>query len=259
MPRKNILSLHEAIVVALINQPIRTASFKEIADFIEDRGLFQERNGNIPLTTQVMPRSTKSKGAYKYLFEEIGAGYIRLRDSYADFPLHLYSALQIILEPFKGFFEPPSKIFNVYDPEWGENRKIEINSKDVICVTSKGTGRKKTIYVFEPGIEEKKVIKKYTKQIGGDNLYQQLDPLSHYLVVVSKDTIVNVAFFTLSNQKTFKTNITDPVQKEWPVFKFSTSKRAKEYFEKYKLIQRYYSDFTLLQKRVLGYKSEFGL
>lgn len=80
MPRKNLLSLHEAIVIALINQPNRTASFAEIAVFIEQRNLYTERKGNIDLATQVMLRSTKAKGAYWYLFEQVNEKEIRLRN-----------------------------------------------------------------------------------------------------------------------------------------------------------------------------------
>jgi len=78
---KNLLTLHEAIVLALVNQPNRTASFEEIANFIIKRDLYPNRKGNIPLSTQVMLRSTKANGAYAHLFEEVGAGYVRLRDS----------------------------------------------------------------------------------------------------------------------------------------------------------------------------------
>lgn len=80
MPRKNLLSLHEAIVLALISQPSRTASFEDIATFIEERNLYPERKGNIPLATQVMLRATKAKGAYHHLFEEIDDYTIRLKD-----------------------------------------------------------------------------------------------------------------------------------------------------------------------------------
>jgi hypothetical protein len=80
MPRKNLLSLHEAIVIALINQPTRSANFEEIAKFIEERKLYPERKGNIPLATQVMLRSTKANGAYHDLFEEVGTNQIRLRE-----------------------------------------------------------------------------------------------------------------------------------------------------------------------------------
>lgn len=80
MPRKNLLSLHEAIVVALINQPTRTANFDEIANFIKERNLYPVRKDNIPLATQVMLRSTKAKGAYHHLFEETGSNTIRLKN-----------------------------------------------------------------------------------------------------------------------------------------------------------------------------------
>lgn len=77
---KNLLTLHEAIVIALINidKTNFTASFKEIADFIERRNLYPERKGDVNLAVQVMLRSTKSKGNYVYLFEKIGIDKIRL-------------------------------------------------------------------------------------------------------------------------------------------------------------------------------------
>ena len=80
MPRKNLLSLHEAIVIALINKPNRTASFDEIKLFIEQRELYPERKGDVDLATQVMLRSTKAKGAYKHLFEQMSNDTIRLRN-----------------------------------------------------------------------------------------------------------------------------------------------------------------------------------
>lgn len=80
MPRKNLISLHEAIAIALVSKPNRTASFEEIATFIEERNLCPIREGNIPLSTQVMLRSTKSKGAHHHLFEEVGTNAIRLRN-----------------------------------------------------------------------------------------------------------------------------------------------------------------------------------
>lgn len=78
---KNLLSLHEAIVIALINLNKETfsATFEEIATYIEKRNLFPEREGNVDLATQVMLRSTKSKGNYLYLFEQIAENKIRLR------------------------------------------------------------------------------------------------------------------------------------------------------------------------------------
>lgn len=78
---KNILSLHEAIVIALINinKETFTATFDEIASYIEKKNLYPERKGNVDLATQVMLRSTKSKGNYLYLFEQIAENKNRLR------------------------------------------------------------------------------------------------------------------------------------------------------------------------------------
>lgn len=78
---KNLLSLHEAIVIALINinKETFTASFNEIADFIEKRNLYPNRKGNIDLSAQVMLRSTKSKGKYSYLFTQIDENQIKIK------------------------------------------------------------------------------------------------------------------------------------------------------------------------------------
>lgn len=80
MTQKNILKLHEAIVVALINMPDRKGSFDRVANFIELKGLFPVRKGNILLSTQVMLRSCQSKGRYLHLFKKVGDEVIQLRN-----------------------------------------------------------------------------------------------------------------------------------------------------------------------------------
>lgn len=77
---KNLLTLHEAIVVALINLENRQGLFEDIADYIERRNLFPERAGYISLAKQIMLRSTKSKGRYSHLFEQLTENTIRLRN-----------------------------------------------------------------------------------------------------------------------------------------------------------------------------------
>lgn len=80
MPQKNLLKLHEAIVVALINMPDRKGSFNQIANYIEKKGLFDIRKGNIPLSTQIMLRTCQSKGRYLHLFKKVGEDVIKLRN-----------------------------------------------------------------------------------------------------------------------------------------------------------------------------------
>ncbi|MDQ1770219.1 hypothetical protein GQR60_14600 [Labilibaculum sp. A4] len=80
MNRKNLLSLHETMVVALISFPGRQASFDEIAEFIEKRNLFPIREGNITLVEQIELRTMLSKGRYHHLFENLGNGIIRFKN-----------------------------------------------------------------------------------------------------------------------------------------------------------------------------------
>lgn len=80
---KNLISLHEAITIALINinKDTFTASFEEIADFIENRNLYPKGKGNIDLSTQIMLRSTKSKGKYSYLFTQIDENKVKINNN----------------------------------------------------------------------------------------------------------------------------------------------------------------------------------
>lgn len=73
--------MHEAICIALLSSEIRTLTFAEIARFITKRDLYPNRKGNIPLETQIMLRSTKSRGRYAYLFDQLSNDTIRLRNN----------------------------------------------------------------------------------------------------------------------------------------------------------------------------------
>jgi hypothetical protein len=82
---KNQLYLHEAIVVALINIDKETfsATFDEIAAFIDKRDLFPNRKAGCTMSEQVMLRATQAKGYYRYLFHRIDDQTIQLK----SFPL----------------------------------------------------------------------------------------------------------------------------------------------------------------------------
>lgn len=80
---KNLLSLHEAIVIALINIDKKSfqATSLQIADYILKRNLYPERKGKIFLSEQVMLRATKSNSHYLYLFEQIDENTIKLQSN----------------------------------------------------------------------------------------------------------------------------------------------------------------------------------
>lgn len=76
---KNLLRLHEAMVVALIGLPKRQGTFDEIAAIVEKRNLFPERAGNITLAKQMELRAFQSSGRYAHLFEKVDDSGIRLK------------------------------------------------------------------------------------------------------------------------------------------------------------------------------------
>ena len=74
---KNLLTLHEAVILVLLKKPNRTASFNEIAIEIEKRNLFPERKGNISLSKQVELRTSISSSNYKHMFEKVSQNEIK--------------------------------------------------------------------------------------------------------------------------------------------------------------------------------------
>lgn len=74
---KNLLTLHEAVILVLIKQPNRTASFEKIATEIEKRNLFPERKGGIELSKQIELRTSIASSKYKDMFQRISKSEIR--------------------------------------------------------------------------------------------------------------------------------------------------------------------------------------
>jgi hypothetical protein len=71
---KNLLKLHEAIVVVLINYPERTASINDISRKIAERGLYFQKSGDIAPPGQIRLRThpnTKAGKQYSHLFNYI--------------------------------------------------------------------------------------------------------------------------------------------------------------------------------------------
>lgn len=261
MPRKNLLSLHEAVVVALINQPTRTASFEQIAAFIIDRNLYPNRDGGVSLEEQVMLRTTQSKGAYAHLFEEIGAGFIRLNDGYGDFPLHLYSALEELLVYDKQFYKPYLKELSVIDKSFGakETRKIKINPADIICVLSKEKARSKNIYIFERNLKSIVCFEFNNQEFNFKTLCEYLDPSNNHLVWVAKSAIVNVAFFELIKKRLLAYNDTAGKMEVIGTIQISDKEQGDLFLQNFTIVKESYNRRIILQKATLGYKKDMGL
>lgn len=78
MSRK--LTLHEAIIEVLKNKPNQQANISEIAKEINDRKLYNRKDGNPLPEYQVMMRTKLAKGKYHHLFEYIEPDSVKLRE-----------------------------------------------------------------------------------------------------------------------------------------------------------------------------------
>jgi hypothetical protein len=76
----NVLKLHEAIVVVLINKPTRTATTEEIAYEINKRKLYKKKDNSVVEASQIKLRAKLSNGAYHHLFEFIEPNIVKLKN-----------------------------------------------------------------------------------------------------------------------------------------------------------------------------------
>lgn len=82
----NLLKLHEAIAVVLIDKEDRAATLQEITQEIADRNLYRQQNGegSFPPKSQIRLRThpnTKGGKTYAHLFEFIEPDKVKLKDS----------------------------------------------------------------------------------------------------------------------------------------------------------------------------------
>lgn len=264
--RKNLISLHEAIVLALINFPMRFASYEEIAEFIEIRGLYTERKGNIPLSTQVMLRATKSKGAYKGLFDDSMDGHIGLRDCHRDALLWAYELNEALYKDVRSFFEPEPVKLNVFDEQSECQLKKGFYANRIICIvtrkldarTHKGrttSGVKKFLYVKEPNAKCEEVIHIYSTNSSFEALQQKIDRSRHHLTRINDKAMVNVAYFRLASGLSLKPTLKFQELKGLS-FGFSDNKDGRlrrNYFES---IKKHQEERMWFKNSLLHIKSE---
>lgn len=244
MEPENLLTIQEAMILALMNAGNRRLPINDIVAFIESRNLYVPSEG-VTVTEELNQVYNHFKGGETDYFKDVGAGYIDLKDCYRDFPGDL---MQIC----NNYFDLLTVKINVVDLLWGENRKLEVTAKNIICITTE-EGRKKNIYHYEPDEKGELVIRKYSTQQSLESLKKKIDPISHHLAIISKFTILNVAYFKIDEQKRIITNIEDPLKEEWNSIEFKQSKKAKLYFETFNIVQSRFAAYASLQKSALYY------
>ncbi len=74
------LTLHEAIAIVLLGKEHRMAHIQEIADEINRRGLYAQRDGSALPTHQVRMRTKFSNGRYSHLFSYLDDDFVQLKN-----------------------------------------------------------------------------------------------------------------------------------------------------------------------------------
>lgn len=74
------LKLHEAIAAVLSTKKDRTATTTLIASEINERNLYQKKDGSLVQPSQIKLRTKLSKGQYHYIFEFIEPNMVKLRN-----------------------------------------------------------------------------------------------------------------------------------------------------------------------------------
>lgn len=193
----------------------------------------------------------------------------QLEENEIAFPFRLWLALEEILDKDKGFYHPDNLELNVYDNDFEINKTISVNPKDLICITtakdteSKGnTRRKKLLFIKSTSADSYNKIRTYTLNSNDYNfekLCNQLDPLSHYLLVVSKGAIANVKFYDLANNNGLIINLKSDFPDEIKCIALPSSKNHSLTIENFNKIKEAYDYKILLQKKVFGYKYSIGI
>lgn len=192
-----------------------------------------------------------------------------LEENETAFAIRLWFALEEILDKDKDFYHPDNLELNVYDNDFEINKTILVNPKDLICITtandteSKGnTRRKKLLFIKSTSEDSYNKVRTYTlnsNDFNFEKLCNQLDPLSHYLIVVSKAAIANVKFYDLANNNELIINLNSDFPSEIKYINLPSSKSHSLTIEKFNKLKEAYDYKILLQKKVFGYKYLIGI
>ena len=128
-----------------------------------------------------------------------------------NFPLQLWIALEALLNSDRQYYHPETKEISIvrtgYDSK--ETVKLKVSPADIICILSAEKSRKKNIYIAEKDASGKCAVNCYlfnNNKFNFETLCQYLDSLSHHLTQVTRNTIVNGAFFELIKKQLLQYN-----------------------------------------------------
>lgn len=177
-------------------------------------------------------------------------------------PLALFNALEVIMKNDESFYDPKVKTLPVQD-EFGFNKKLKIIPENIVAIITHPDypkTRRKAIYTKEETKKGLKILRYYlnSDEFNFTKLSSHINPLNHYLLIVSKNAIINVDCYELIKNKELQILLDSPELKAVSKIIASNEKPiyAKKHFE---VIKNGIRKRLYLQKFMIGYKSDFKI
>ncbi len=253
---ENLLSLHEAIVVSLLQQPLRRDHIDNIKKIIKERNLYITLDNNATIDDEVKLLYGKlSKDDKDELFFDLGTGYIQLKDSYANFSMHFWESLKEFLVHERHFFEPEAVILSLFDTEFELKRDVKLWPDKIICIVSNDKNMGKDIYIILPTENEPYSVRKFSvndDSLTFKKLQNKIDPLNNYLCSIARNAIVNVAFFEITENNVLKPSILFEEILNQTAIMFPSKGKAKDNIQNFNRMKSHYQRNVLLQKMVIA-------
>lgn len=247
------LSLQEAIQVLLLNEKNRKSHLVIIFSIIHARKLYTPSENSKLFCEELAAFYKELANEESLLYNNIGTGFIELKDTYSEYLLMLMEELNAILEYNQRLFQPVPKHVKVYDIKMDSRREVEFHSNNIVCIITKKvedaapkakktSGDTKYIYYKEVNLKKEEEIGVYTVDDSLNSLLEKFDPQHRYLAKVSDKAIVNIAFFSLEKNNKLSTHLSFTELRKLPEISFSESSAGRHNKSSFKLIQRAYKD-----------------
>lgn len=121
MPHKNLLSLYEAVVVALLDMNGNGGTFHEVAAYLTNRSLYKAGSSNEHIAEHIRKLVCEEEQPTANLLLANVEGYVFLRTPARELGFTTFNAVELANEEVRSYFEPPPVLLNVFD----------INIKDI--------------------------------------------------------------------------------------------------------------------------------
>jgi hypothetical protein len=137
---------------------------------------------------------------------------------------------------------------------------MKIHPKNIVCIKSQiGNGRGKVFYIKSEITNNIEIYRANKNKLSFEKLISELDKLNHHLAVVSKNSIVNVEYYSLIANYLVVNNGFFSNSLVIPKHRFSFTPQSQKLKNDFILIQDGFKFQCMLQKKLFGYMSHHGI